>query len=262
VFGQQAGGWMRSAYLKTSNADEEDYLTERVAVWGERIAVGATCEDGNGSGANPAGNNDGTKPGAVYIRRVTHRSSVTMRDRRTGTRSRLLSCQSQEVRVSPEGQIRIEDFRPEWREAFERLNVAWLEAHFSVEPIDQRILRNPELELLAHGGRVWFALIERTLTGTCALKHHGQGVYELTKMTVDERFRGRGIGRALVEHAIAQFRGMQGRELFLESHHSLAPALQLYESAGFVRQPAPRAGSPYARSDVYMVFEPHKHSSH
>jgi putative acetyltransferase len=151
--------------------------------------------------------------------------------------------------------VRIENFRPEWRADFERLNVAWLEAHFSVEPIDQRILRDPEAEILAHGGRIAFALIERVVTGTCALKHHGDGVYELTKMAVDERYRGRGIGRALLVHAIGEFRGLQGRELFLESNHSLTPALQLYESVGFVRQPTLRPGSPYARSDVYMVFD-------
>jgi hypothetical protein len=30
----------------------------------------------------------------------------------------------------------------------------------------------------------------------------------------------------------------------------------LYESAGFVHQPAPRAGSHYARADVYMIYRP------
>jgi hypothetical protein len=58
---------VQSAYLKASNADAGDYLGEHLAVWGDRIAVGAVCESGDGSGFNPEDNNNATKPGAVYI---------------------------------------------------------------------------------------------------------------------------------------------------------------------------------------------------
>jgi hypothetical protein len=67
VFGQQADGWVRSAYLKASNADANDVVAERLAVWGDSIAVGASAESGNGSGVNPADNNAGNKAGAVYV---------------------------------------------------------------------------------------------------------------------------------------------------------------------------------------------------
>ena len=60
----------------------------------------------------------------------------------------------------------------------------------------------------------------------------------------------------LLEAAIAAYRDCGGRELFLESSSKLAPALRLYESAGFRHRPAPRPGSHYARADVYMVWEP------
>jgi hypothetical protein len=46
--------------------------------------------------------------------------------------------------------------------------------------------------------------------------------------------------------------------LFLESNSRLMPALTLYESAGFVHQPAPRANSHYTRSDVYMIYDAKK----
>ena len=32
-----------------------------------QVAVGATCESGDGTGFNPEDNNDATKPGAVYV---------------------------------------------------------------------------------------------------------------------------------------------------------------------------------------------------
>ena len=82
------------------------------------------------------------------------------------------------------------------------------------------------------------------------------GVFELTKMAVQPGLRGAGIGRRLMEGALAAFRARRGRELFLESSSKLGPALQLYASVGFVHRPAPRPGSHYARADVYMVWQP------
>lgn len=157
--------------------------------------------------------------------------------------------------------IRIIDFDPCWRDDFARLNVDWLERWFVVEPVDREVLGDPETHILSGGGRVLFAILrdedgsERAV-GTVALKHEGEGVYELTKMAVEEGHRGAGIGRRLMEGALATFHSLQGRELFLESSSKLGPALALYESVGFRHHPAPRPGSHYARADVYMVWEP------
>jgi len=152
--------------------------------------------------------------------------------------------------------IRIVDFDPRWRADFARLNIQWLEQYFVVEPIDREVLSDPDTHILAEGGHVLFAIDEDDrVVGTVALKHEGDGVYELTKMAVDPSVRGRGIGRLLMEGALRTYRAVEGRELFLESNSSLAPALNLYESVGFRHHPAPRPGSHYARADVYMVYE-------
>lgn len=153
--------------------------------------------------------------------------------------------------------IRIVDFAPRWREDFARLNLAWLERWFVVEPIDREVLLDPEALLLDDGGRVLFAVDAADhAVGTVALKHEGDGVYELTKMAVAEDRRGSGIGRLLMQGALDAFAAVGGRELFLESSTRLGPALALYESVGFRHRPAPRPGSHYARADVYMVWEP------
>ncbi len=152
--------------------------------------------------------------------------------------------------------IRIADYDPRWRADFARLNIDWLERFFVVEDVDRAVLSDPETHILADGGRVLFAIAaDDKAIGTVALKHEGDGVYELTKMAVDPAFQGQGIGRLLMEGALAAYRGMAGRELFLESSSKLAPALALYESVGFRHRPAPRPGSHYARADVYMVLE-------
>ena len=153
--------------------------------------------------------------------------------------------------------VRIVDYSPRWRDDFARLNIEWLERWFVVEAIDREVLSDPETHILAAGGRVLFAVDDAgRAVGTVALKHEGQGVYELTKMAVEPGLRGSGVGRLLMQHALEVFRQLDGRELFLESSSLLAPALKLYESVGFVHHPAPRPGSHYARADVYMVWEP------
>lgn len=153
--------------------------------------------------------------------------------------------------------FRIVAFAPRWRGDFARLNLEWLQRWFVVEPIDREVLDDPESHLLADGGRVLFAVDgEDRAVGTVALRHEGDGVYELTKMAVAPELRGAGIGRLLMRGALDAFAGLGGRELFLESSRKLAPALKLYESVGFVHHPAPRPGSHYARADVYMVWEP------
>lgn len=170
------------------------------------------------------------------------------------------------------GPVRIVGFDPRWRADFARLNLEWLRRWFVVEPFDEEVLGDPERHILADGGRVLFALVDGEgggeaaggesgddaaprAVGTVALRHAGDGVYELTKMAVEPDLRGAGIGRALLDAAIDVYRGLDGRELYLESSSALVPALRMYESAGFVHHPAPRPGSHYARADVHMVWE-------
>jgi|SRR6185312_10673499 len=149
----------------------------------------------------------------------------------------------------------IQPFKREWREHFHRINAEWLERYWTIEDIDRRVLTQPEKYILEPGGAIFFALIDGEVIGTCALLQESPGVFELTKMGVETGWRGVGAGRALIQATIAEFHKRRGKTLFLESNAKLKPALTLYESAGFVHQPAPRPGSHYQRSDVYMIYE-------
>lgn len=151
-------------------------------------------------------------------------------------------------------QIEIVPFEPELRAHFHRLNVEWLQRYFHVEEIDERVLSNPEGEILATGGAIWFARAGGSIVGTCALMQVEPGVYELTKMAVDPAARGLGIGRKLIERAIKEFQRLGARELFLETNTKLAPAIRLYESVGFEHQSSGRPGTHYSRANVYMIW--------
>jgi DNA-binding MarR family transcriptional regulator/GNAT superfamily N-acetyltransferase len=152
--------------------------------------------------------------------------------------------------------IRIEPYRSDWAAHFERLNAEWLQRWFVLEDLDRAVLGDPQARVIDPGGAILFATLDGEVIGTCALLKEAPGVYELSKMAVESGFRGFGAGRKLLDGAIAEFGRRRGRTLFLESSKRLGPALQLYESGGFVHHPAPRPGSHYQRADVYMVYEP------
>jgi DNA-binding MarR family transcriptional regulator/ribosomal protein S18 acetylase RimI-like enzyme len=155
-------------------------------------------------------------------------------------------------------EVRIVPFRRELREHFYRLNAEWVVEHFRLEPEDERVLSQPESQILGHGGRIFFAMLGNEVIGTTGLERERKGVYAVIKMSVAKPYRGLGIGRALLERTIEEFERLQGTELFLETNSKLTPALQLYESVGFVRQPMRRSGTAFERSDVYMIYDPGK----
>lgn len=147
-------------------------------------------------------------------------------------------------------------FRPELAAEFRRLNLEWLERYFQVEPVDEAVLGDPVNHVLAGGGEILFAVIGEEAVGTCALKHHGGGIYELTKMAVTPQHQGQGLGRRLLAAAIERYGELSGSRLYLETHHALQAALRLYESAGFRLAERPPGLELYARSDVYMIYAP------
>ena len=153
-------------------------------------------------------------------------------------------------------ELEIVPYEPALKEHFYRLNAQWLERHFRIEEIDKVLLGDPERHVLAPGGAIFFARLAGEVIGTCALLQEPPGVYELSKMGVDETFRGMGAGRRLLAAAIEEFHRRGGKELFLESNSRLKTALRMYEQAGFVMQPTVRSGSHYERADVYMVYQP------
>ena len=154
------------------------------------------------------------------------------------------------------GRVNIVDFDPRFGDAFKALNIEWLDALFEVEPIDEKILSNPQA-IIANAGAILYAVRDEQVLGCCALKHHGDGVYELTKMAVTAAARGLGIGRLLGEATVRRFRDQGGRDLYLETHDSLIPAIRLYESLGFEHAERPFE-SPYVRSNVYMEYRSSK----
>ncbi|MDX2158910.1 MAG: GNAT family N-acetyltransferase [Hyphomicrobiaceae bacterium] len=83
---------------------------------------------------------------------------------------------------------------------------------------------------------VWSAWISGEIAGCGALKRLDGERGEIKSMRVADAFLGRGIGRAILHHIVAEARAMGMRSLWLETGSAAAlPALRLYESTGFER---------------------------
>jgi GNAT superfamily N-acetyltransferase len=135
------------------------------------------------------------------------------------------------------------------------LNEAWIREHFTLEPADHLVLHDPEKHIIRPGGRIFMAVADDVPIGCCALLSKAGGVYELGKLTVAPSFRGRGIGRRILEHAIRQARRMSAKSMFLGSNTALRDAIHLYESVGFRAVTAEDAHqSPYVRTDIHMAL--------
>lgn len=146
----------------------------------------------------------------------------------------------------------VRSFRPGDEEAFRTLNEEWIERYFKLEEKDRETLGNTQ-KIFDSGGQIVMALLGDERVGCCALIRMAEGEYEIAKMTVTDKYRGRGYGRAVLAGTIEEARRMGARRLYLETNSSLTPAIALYESLGFRHLPPQRVvKSPYARADVYM----------
>ncbi len=136
---------------------------------------------------------------------------------------------------------------------FRVLNEEWISRHFVLEKKDRETLGDPENTILRKGGKVFLAYTQGEAVGCVALIAMDDGVYELSKMAVAPGMRGRGIGRKVLEHAVAQARELGARSLFLGSNSVLKDAVHLYESIGFHHVPPEELPEMhYARADVFM----------
>lgn len=137
--------------------------------------------------------------------------------------------------------------------AFRTLNEEWITRYFTMEQSDRDTLGDPENKILRKGGRIFMVHAGGQAVGCVALIPIGGGVYELSKMAVSPDVRGMGIGRKLLEYAVAEARRMGANSLFLGSNAKLENAVHLYESVGFRHVP-PETLPPnlYERANVFM----------
>lgn len=150
-------------------------------------------------------------------------------------------------------QINIINYDDQFDEDFARLNRAWLQKYFVVEPIDEKIFANPREYIIDRGGYIFFAKINEKIAGTFGLMNSGNGVYELSKMAVAEEFQGKKIGNKIIEFCLEKAREIKADRIILYSNTRLKPAIHLYKKFGF--KEVPLGNVEYKRADIKMEID-------
>lgn len=151
----------------------------------------------------------------------------------------------------------VREYIPQDAAAFRDLNLAWVEAFFTVEAEDRAQLEDPQTHILDKGGAILMAELDGVPVGTVGLvPGHGEGVLELIKMSARSDVQGKGIGRALMDAAIEKSREMGARAIWLETNTKLAAALALYRKSGFRELSGDElTATPYDRCNCQMLLE-------
>jgi GNAT superfamily N-acetyltransferase len=150
--------------------------------------------------------------------------------------------------------IKIIDYQPKLQPDFERINKAWVEQYFSLEPFDIAQLKHPEENILQKGGQIIFAQEDNRILGTVAIIPSTEpNTFEMIKMGVALEGQGRGIGFQLGKAILERAKSLGAIRVVLYSSSKLGPALNLYKKLGF--QELDMGCGQYGRCNVKMGID-------
>lgn len=147
--------------------------------------------------------------------------------------------------------IEIIEYDRSYQKSFEELNRAWITQYFKLDKLDIEVLSKPEIHIISKGGYIFIAKFNDSIVGTCALIKLDGDTYELSKMTVEETYRGKGIGNLLMEAVLEKAKKIGAKKLELYTQKFLPEAINLYKKFGF--QEISKETYKYSRADTYMV---------
>jgi DNA-binding MarR family transcriptional regulator/N-acetylglutamate synthase-like GNAT family acetyltransferase len=149
--------------------------------------------------------------------------------------------------------VEIVNYEPKYQSAFKQLNEEWITTWFKMEEMDYKSLDHPDEYILDKGGHILIALYNNEPVGTCALIKKDNNIYELAKMAVSPKAKGKGMGYLLGKASISKAKQLGANKLYLESNTILKPAITLYHKLGFKKVTG--IPSPYERSNIQMELE-------
>lgn len=149
-----------------------------------------------------------------------------------------------------EHNVTVIPYSSDLKEAIKILNYEWLNRYFKIEPIDEKVLSNPQGEIIDKGGLIFYAKYNNQVVGTVSLLKIEEGVFELTKMAVTNTVQGLGVGTILLSHIDTVIESEKIKKLILYSNRILHPALHLYRKFGFIE--VPLEDGIYDRADIKM----------
>ncbi|WP_380779761.1 GNAT family N-acetyltransferase [Sphingomonas sp. R86520] len=157
----------------------------------------------------------------------------------------------------PRGGLAIRRFTDQLADAFYQINAEWIEDMYQLEHTDIDVLKHPRERIIEPGGDILFVEDPKLgVIGACALLKTGDRQFELTKMGVLDKARGKKAGEFLLEAIIARADALGCDRLYLLSNAKSEAAVHLYEKLGFRHDAQIMAefGSRYERCNVAMLY--------
>lgn len=126
--------------------------------------------------------------------------------------------------------IKIIEYHSSHHQRFKEINIQWITRAHDLEVEDLKTLDDPENYILKPGGRIFIALYNDLVVGTCGYQNFGTEGFEMIKMAVDETYRGLNIGRMLAEESLKKMKSAGANRIFLFSNtKTSALAVELYK---------------------------------
>ncbi len=158
-------------------------------------------------------------------------------------------------KIHDDFEFRIVGSNTEYLESFRKLNEDWLRQYLEISEHDRRVLADPAGHILRNGGRIYCMLLNNEVVGTYALQRINEDEWELSKFTIKKSFRGKKLGKKLLQHAIQQAKILDARNLLLFTHINLYEATKLYRHAGFRDiEKHPGMHDPTGRCSILMKY--------
>ena len=134
---------------------------------------------------------------------------------------------------------------------------ASLDADLCFQNFDQEVKELPGV-YVAPRGKLLLALVDGDIAGCCALRPLDEVNYtnacEMKRLFVRDRYRGRGLGRQLVERMLDAAKQAGYACVLLDTLNDMEAARTLYEDIGFEEVPPyyhnPIAGAHYLKVDL------------
>lgn len=120
------------------------------------------------------------------------------------------------------------------------------------QDVDLDEVKNPIQNYINDGGMAFYANLNRQCVGVVAVKKLNPREYEFCKLVVDEKVRGQGLGKKLVQQCIDFVIEAKGKALYLQSFHKLNVAVKMYKNMGFNDCDAPKGMLVVERTEIIM----------